>query len=467
VSTAYGDGYYFETQNRENADNTHKAVQASADEVYKVFRTGKDVPASDYAALNYTPILQDAFNQLHFPMFSENEVGQILVRTPLKDMKSAKVELFSNTGPAFRTLYGWKRTATSTVDSTIESPCPSSTIPIPAFGFEIETRNDMHADWKPGLVEFQDKLYCVYIGGGSHEAIHYTHFDGLKWENPIAIHDGESRTNRGPAVAVHNVSFGKKQQKLLFCVYKDNNGNDLWCTTFDGESWSKDYKMKNFASSAGPALAVFKDTLYCVFQDSGWFNYNLRYSAYDSQSDSWTDDRAFNDPPAYKTTGSLTNTAPALATYNYRGQEYLYCVYKDNSSSKLWCTIYDGNGWFPDAQFPVSETSQTPALVEYNGLLYCVFSDNANNQLRATVTNGEGWGLGWPTDYAFENRYTLSSPAIAIFNGMIVCLFMSLYDRTGGLRLSVYMADRSLQDSFPIMRIHETIPGDLLPKVAH
>ena len=67
-------------------------------------------------------------------------------------------------------------------------------------------------------------------------------------------------TSAGPSLA----DF----KNTLYCVYKANDSsNALWVTsTGDGASWSTPNKIPNQSTSAGPALADFKNTLYCVYQ---------------------------------------------------------------------------------------------------------------------------------------------------------------------------------------------------------
>jgi len=69
VWVAYGDGHFFDTRNLQNRAYAVAAVQASADEIFNVFRTGQ-IPSdpSTYAALALAPNIDEQLDPLNDPM---------------------------------------------------------------------------------------------------------------------------------------------------------------------------------------------------------------------------------------------------------------------------------------------------------------------------------------------------------------------------------------------------------------
>ncbi|AYG69037.1 MULTISPECIES: sialidase family protein [unclassified Rhizobium] len=217
-----------------------------------------------------------------------------------------------------------------------------------------------------------------------------------------------------PAVAVY--------RNKLYCVRQGRGGSGwVWCATFDGNSWSADELIKDqdnaYGISGSPALAVFRDKLYCVRQgrdSSGW----VWCATFDGNS--WSDDRLIpSNDDAYGISGS-----PALAVFNDR----LYCVHQGRGDSGwLWCATFDGNSWSADQLIPSADSayglSGSPALAVYNGKLYCARQGRENS----------GWvwcasfdGSTWSNDQLIPtpgNAYGVSdSPALAVFQNKLYCL---------------------------------------------
>lgn len=64
----------------------------------------------------------------------------------------------------------------------------------------------------------------------------------------------------------------------------------MWCTTFDDTKWTPDMRIPNdkdaFGLSESPALAVYQNKLYCVYQGSGDDN-RMWYASFDGTN--WSD----------------------------------------------------------------------------------------------------------------------------------------------------------------------------------
>lgn len=80
---AYGDAKLFEAENAENCKRLAECLQASADEVYKAFETGKMPDRSSYAAINLIPTLESALSfPNHQPAFGFIG-GEVYLRTDI------------------------------------------------------------------------------------------------------------------------------------------------------------------------------------------------------------------------------------------------------------------------------------------------------------------------------------------------------------------------------------------------
>ncbi|MFF9058941.1 hypothetical protein ACF09K_09595 [Streptomyces sp. NPDC014882] len=148
----------------------------------------------------------------------------------------------------------------------------------------------------PAAVVYQDKLFCLHQGAANDGWLWCTSFDGAKWESDKATHYGMSKspgavvyrnnilvvrqgrgevgttwwgyrdpggywledqqmadvgTTAGPALVVHPGSPEK-----VYCLHRGSGGShDIWLTSFDGTSWTKDVKvMSDDAVSGSPAV---------------------------------------------------------------------------------------------------------------------------------------------------------------------------------------------------------------------
>jgi hypothetical protein len=114
----------------------------------------------------------------------------------------------------------------------------------------------------------------------------------------------------------------------------------IWYATFTNGKWEspKDANTKNGTTGA-PALIVYKDKLYAFHEGFGQ-NGQLWYmrGAFDGSGNfKWEND---------KNTGFGTTGAPALAIY----KDKLYCVHRGaaggaGGANALWWARFDGDTW--------------------------------------------------------------------------------------------------------------------------
>jgi len=224
----------------------------------------------------------------------------------------------------------------------------------------------------PAVAVYRNKLYCVRQGRGGSGWVWCATFDGNAWSDDQLIpnNDHAYGISGSPALAVFN--------DKLYCVHQGRSDSGwLWCATFDGNSWSADQLIPHsnnaYGLSASPALAVYNGKLYCARQgrdDSGW----VWCSTFDGNS--WSDDKLIPTPGnAYGVSDS-----PALASF----QNKLYCARQGRGNSGwIWCATFDGQSWTNDRLIPSSNNaygiSGSPALVEFNGQLYCFHQGRGND----------------------------------------------------------------------------------------
>ncbi|MEU6663068.1 sialidase family protein [Streptomyces sp. NPDC046821] len=177
----------------------------------------------------------------------------------------------------------------------------------------------------------------------------------------------------------------------------------LWFSVYEpGAGWGTERPLTSRYASETPALAVFRDDLYCVYQGEG-DDPALWWTAHHADG-SWTDDQPF---PSHHTLGS-----PALAVYKDR----LYCAHRGGSGSwGMALTSYDGSTWSPDQPIPYAESVYGPALAVYQDTLHLAYAE-AGQQIMTTTSQD---GHTWTTPTPVPGGATTRSPALAVYDGAL------------------------------------------------
>jgi hypothetical protein len=246
----------------------------------------------------------------------------------------------------------------------------------------------------PALAVFQDKLYCVYKGGGSNNHIYFMCFDG-SWTTPTIIPD--VYTTDTPALAV------SPDSSKLCCVYKGDGNDHLYWMCFDGDSWTTSGSpIPSADSQSGPALALYQNKLRCVFRGGG-SNNNIYYvDSYDGTN--WSGPNRIPNV--------ATDSGPALAVLQAR----LCCVYKGNGNQHLYWMYFDGDNWTTSGTPITSADSQSgPALAAFQDTLYCLYRGANDNEhlYHMESSDGTNWnasGFNWIPDV---NSYY--QPGLAVY----------------------------------------------------
>ncbi|MFB7256239.1 hypothetical protein [Streptomyces nojiriensis] len=181
----------------------------------------------------------------------------------------------------------------------------------------------------------------------------------------------------------------------------------LWFSVFEpGEGWGADVQFTARYASETPALAVFRDDLYCVYQGRG-DNPDLWWAAHRADG-SWSGDQPF---PGHHTLGS-----PALAVYRDR----LYCAHRGGSGDwGMALTSYDGDAWTSDRPVPDAESVYGPALTVFRDALHLAYADAAQRIMVTTSRDGRSWTPPEPVPGCATTR----SPALAVYDGDLHLLY--------------------------------------------
>ncbi|MFJ8923528.1 hypothetical protein ACIREK_29120 [Streptomyces sp. NPDC102415] len=174
----------------------------------------------------------------------------------------------------------------------------------------------------------------------------------------------------------------------------------LWFSVFTpGAGWGADTQFTTQYASETPALAVFGDDLYCVYQGRG-DNPGLRWTVHRGDG-SWSEDQPF---PSHHTLGS-----PALAVFRNR----LYCAHRGGSGDwGIALTSHDSGTWTPDQPVPHAESVYGPALAVFRGALHLAYADAAQRIMVTTSRDGRSWTPPEPVPGCATTR----SPALAVYN---------------------------------------------------
>ncbi len=246
----------------------------------------------------------------------------------------------------------------------------------------------------------------------------------------------EYTTPNRPALAMFN--------NQLWCVYRSGRDNNKLCYCFTpprqigvGSSWNREIEIPGQTTIEGPALAVFKDRLYCVYVGTG--GDNSLYSTYWSHVDSsWSDAKKLpNHHSAYD---------PALAVF----QGKLWCVYVQNArDNKLhYSTLDDIDAQWSKGE-PLSKhvSAAGPALAASNNMLLCVHRGGGiDEDLWETAHDGTQWSEGKKLLTGLYHTEASSDGPSLIFRED-QSLFVVAY-KGAGSDTDVYTATRQITDKF-------------------
>ena len=167
-------------------------------------------------------------------------------------------------------------------------------------------------------------------------------------------------------------------------IHRNQSGN-LYCSSYNSKSctWTLPHKIEPYqlnntlppkievvlAADSRPALARFRDRLYCVYRCANnkiCYTYSCKVSFEYLENLTW--ERPKNVGDGFRTSGG-----PALASFDVNPLIYVIRSAKNNCT---YCSSYSGGkSWrkFESLQDTHDQftTSASPALAVYNDELYC------------------------------------------------------------------------------------------------
>lgn len=195
-------------------------------------------------------------------------------------------------------------------------------------------------DVAPSLIVFNDALYVVYKGAGSH-SIYLAWIDGGTWSAPLAIDQMPGninpQTDDTPRPAVYNGS--------LYIIYKQPNSTELYCIWYDGTRWYGGATINDPAakfdpkSKYNPAAIDFDGKLYILYRGE---SLNTLYTAWFGGT-AW----AGNIPIGKQPPGNVdpaSQFTPGVLVYESK----LCLVYTFGNSVMLYSASFDGDTWTGD-----------------------------------------------------------------------------------------------------------------------
>ncbi|THV47514.1 hypothetical protein BGAL_0305g00010 [Botrytis galanthina] len=213
-------------------------------------------------------------------------------------------------------------------------------------------------------------IKCEAIPHKSGTLAGWTCSDGQRTAGPVII--GESLDG------VSLVDFNNQ----LCGIFRDLNGVFQETKYYRGnKKWSLPTRMEDGKIRSGwwPALATFKNRLYCLYREDG----SERLCCISTGNGvTW------RDPIYAGGSGARTIDGPAVCGY---GDE-LIAVFRGTDSRINWSKSTDGVNWTDSKPHPSSVPSyRAPCIVVYKGTVYCFIHHYGRDTLCVSKYNGSVW----------------------------------------------------------------------------
>jgi hypothetical protein len=266
----------------------------------------------------------------------------------------------------------------------------------------------------------------------------------------------------GPALAQY--------RDRLYCVYrgKGDDYNMYWMTYTSDDGWSDGSAEDEYPENQRPkqfpahkteqnaALVVYKDILYCIHR-GGHNDEALWFCTFDIQNNTWTKDTRI------EINGVFSKWGPSAVVFNdklyvffaanYYGNEIAYVSW-DGHTWSSFATISDGCDGNNDKHL----TCDTPAVAVYGDKLYVAHRGSNNEILYYCIGSSNGSGpLTWTPDMELGNgALAEQGPALAVFKDKLVMIHRS--STNNALLLACYYDGKSW--SADTLFGHDQITGD-------
>lgn len=197
------------------------------------------------------------------------------------------------------------------------------------------------------LVLYLITIYITYKAGRSNN-VYYTSFNGQTWtgDNKIKVNGNSIQTNKTPCSVVFN--------NKLYIVYKGGRSNNTYYSYFNGQTWAGDTRIKINGSSIqtnqSPSCTIFEDKLYITYK-AGRSN-DIYYASFDNQK--WTGNRRIT----INGNNIQTSESPSCKVFENK----LYINYKAGRSNDIYWASFDNQKWAGDYKIHGIQTSSSPRL---------------------------------------------------------------------------------------------------------
>lgn len=207
----------------------------------------------------------------------------------------------------------------------------------------------------------------------------------------------------------------------------------LYTSVWDpsSQTWGEESAFTDIESACGPALAQYRDRLYCVYRGKG-DDYNMYWMTYTS-NDGWNDGSAEDDVPENEQPNEKPKRFPAHKTEQNAAlvvyDDTLYCIHRGGHNDEaLWFCSFDfqKDTWNPDTKIDVKDVNSKwgPSAVVFNNKLYVFFAANKyGNEIAYVSWDGHTWSsfatISDGCDGNTDKHLTCDTPAVAVFRDQL------------------------------------------------
>ncbi|KAF4485672.1 hypothetical protein FAGAP_11478 [Fusarium agapanthi] len=156
---------------------------------------------------------------------------------------------------------------------------------------------------------------------------------------------------------------GRKAEIHLIHRGANNDADWPYWSTFDGQTWSQDYKVWTWGLhiSDGFCLASFQKKLYIFHMNPQNFRSRVFYESYSSGA--WTKGTAMIIPN--------TVTKPGMCAITFRGKLYLF--HHGIPQERLRYNVFDGRRWEGDTDINIADVTVGFTAVVFNDKIYLFY----------------------------------------------------------------------------------------------
>jgi len=170
-------------------------------------------------------------------------------------------------------------------------------------------------------------------------------------------------------------------------------------------------KAMSRSTNAGPALALFKNKIWCVYVTTDGY---LRCTTWPQNGTAWSADTAVKDSSGNN--ARANNRTPALVTDGTT----LYLIHVGLGTNQIYsCTTTDGATWVINTKVSNCSTEAGVGGVVFNGTPYIVFPSDIDTDNLYTSAYYNGSWISSSSPSTDNQPKSCSTPALQVFNGTL------------------------------------------------